>query len=177
MKKTTVRIGFNGFVKLALLAVVFGAPGFALAAPPACLSENGSVLAVNNSQVLQWKTSTANQFLARAHVTGIVQKVYPNETGHNHFSIALDSGPGDTLEVIYNIEFGALPNMAPGMQVEACGDYITSDQVGGGYQPSPDGAIIHWIHATNSAKHEAGYVAINGVTYGQSSGNGNSSND
>ena len=174
MKNTSARNGFIGFVNLAALFFVFG--NFAHATPvPVCLDKTGVVLPADDDQVIQLKATTANLYLERAHVTGIIEALYPNQNGHAHFSLRIGTGPKDTLEIIYNVEFGALPTLATGMQVEACGDFINQFAVGGGYQPSPDGAILHWIHQSNSRNHQSGYVAINGVTYGLLSQNSGSS--
>jgi hypothetical protein len=173
MKNTTVRVGITGFVKLAALVLLFGNPMQALAAAPACLQLNGTVIPVDNDKVLLWKTSTPNQYLARAHITGIVQKAYANQSGHNHFSIKIGDAATDTIEVIYNISFGALPHIVAGMQVETCGDFINSFAPAGSYPTSPDKAIIHWIHKSDSNNHASGFLTINGVNYGLGNGHGN----
>lgn len=33
--------------------------------------------------------------------------------------------------------------------------------------PSPDGAILHWVHRSPSARHDSGFVVIDGVVCGQ----------
>ena len=132
---------------------------------PECLSK-GTVLPVNDSQVINWKTTTPNQYLARAHVQGTIGQIYPNENGHQHFEVILGNQPNDTIEMIYNISFGSIPVLKAGMSVEACGDYITSDAPAGPYPRSPDNAIMHWVHMSNSSKHDSGFVAVNGVVYG-----------
>jgi len=138
-----------------------------------CPDNNGNNIPINNSQVLQWKTSTHNQFLARAHVKGVVMDVYPDHSGHNHFAIDLDSNPNDGLEVVYNISFGDIPGVNVGDMVEACGDYITSDEATSQYPASPMGAIIHWIHRNPSGQgHPSGFLIINGQLYGQGNGEG-----
>ena len=167
MKKTKVLVRFIGFVNLAVFAALFGLNANAFTVPPTCLSNNGTVIPVVNEQVLLWKKSTPNQTLQRAHVSGLITKIYPNQNGHTHFSIKLGTGPNDTLEVIYNTSFGRLAHVAVGMQVEACGDFINSFAPGNGYPASPDGAIIHWIHRSNSGNHQSGYLDINGILYGQ----------
>jgi hypothetical protein len=129
--------------------------------------DHGRPLPVNNAQVLQWKTSTPNQFLARGHVIGRIEQIYTDQSGHNHFSIQIGPNSNQMLEVIYNVEFGALPNLAIGMQVEACGDYITSNAQAGPYPPSPAGAIIHWVHYNPSGHgHDSGFLVIDGSLYG-----------
>ena len=146
------------------------APGWAGRAIPACM-DHGQAIGVNDEQVAQWKTSTKNQFLARAHVTGTIHQVFADHSGHNHFEIQMDTIGGATLEIIYNKSFGALPSLRAGMKVEACGDYITSIAQSGAYPPSPDGAILHWVHNTShgghtGSGHDAGYVAVDGQVYG-----------
>lgn len=136
---------------------------------PDCLSGDGSLLAVDDNAAIALKTTSANGSTSRAHVQGPITKIYPNETGHNHFEISLGDASGDTLEVVYDFAFGTLPTLELGMTVEACGDFINSYAPEKGYQASPDGALIHWIHRTNSS-HPAGFTIVNGVLYGQGSG-------
>ncbi len=139
---------------------------------PACIAV-GRNLGVNNSQVSGWKRTTKNQFLARAHVHGRLTKVYPVKNGHDHFEIEFDGATRDVLEVVYSLDFGNLPKLALGMEVEACGDYITSNAATNQYPPSPDGAIIHWIHRNPSGKgHDSGYLVLDGRLFGQGSGQG-----
>jgi len=172
MKKTKVLARFIGFVNVAVLGMLFSLPAHAYTTPPACLDDNGSVIAVIDDQVVQWKTSEPNGQLLRAHISGPIVKLYPNQSGHAHFSVKIGTGPKDTLEVIYNLSFGAIAHVAVGMQVEACGDFINSYAPENGYQASPDGAIIHWIHKSDSQSHKGGFLEINGVLYGQGNGHG-----
>ena len=139
---------------------------------PECLDVKGAI-PVDNAQVLKWKTSTPNQFLARAHVSGTVEKIYPDKNGHNHFQIQIGPDARDTIEVVYNVSFGKLPKFGPGANIEACGDYITSDAATAEYPPSPDGAIMHWVHRNPKGHgHASGFVAIDGTVYGQGNGQG-----
>jgi hypothetical protein len=134
---------------------------------PECENNDGQPIAINNSQVLTWEKTTANQFLARANVEGDVVAIYPNQTGHNHFAIQIGSDPSQTLEVIYDIGFGQLPQIQKGMHIQACGDYITSDEATSQYPVSPCGAIIHWVHMAPKPTHKNGFLMINGQVYGQ----------
>ena len=141
------------------------------ASAPDCLDNSGKNITINNAQVIEWKTSTPYQFLARGHVEGIVRDIYPDHTGHHHFAIDLDSNPNDSIEVIYNVGFGELPAIKIGMKVEACGDYITSNAPTGQYQASPNGAIIHWVHRNPKPQgHKSGFLVIDGALYGQGNG-------
>jgi hypothetical protein len=128
-----------------------------------CL-DHGTPLEIINAQVLQWKISTANAFLARARIEGTIDQVFPDHSGHRHFSLKIGPELNDHIEVIYNLSFGSLPVPSLGDTVEACGDYITSIAQTGGYPPSPDGGIIHWVHRSPSG-HEPGYVILNGDRY------------
>lgn len=139
-------------------------PAFAAPVDETCM-DHGHALNVMNEQVIQWKNSTANAFLARARVSGTVDKVFPDHSGHRHFSMKIGPNVNDHIEVIYNISFGNMPIPNLGTTVEACGDYITSIAQTGSFPPSPDGAIIHWVHRANNGNHDSGYVILNGIKY------------
>ena len=126
--------------------------------------DHGKSLDVINQQVITWKSSTSNAFLARARIQGTVDQVFPDHSGHRHFSLKIGPNPTDHIEVIYNLSFGKLPVPTIGMTGEACGDYITSIAQTGSYPPSPDGGIIHWVHRSPRG-HEPGYVILNGIKY------------
>jgi len=133
---------------------------------PDCIARN-QPLPVNNEQVLHWKQNSRDGFKDRGHIHGTLTSVYKDKSGHRHFQVTIGDESNETIEVIYNQEFGAIPKeaMQIGAEVESCGDYITSNKRGK-YQPSPDGAIIHWVHESTSPKHDSGYVMINGVLFG-----------
>lgn len=156
--------------RLRTLGILFGL-AFAFSASagdltPPCLA-SGKNLPVINEQVHLWKTSTSNQYVARAHIHGVLSEIYPEKNGHAHFQIEFDGGVRDTLEVVYSLDFGKLPSLAVGMEIEACGDYITSNAPTTQYPPSPDGAIIHWIHKNPRGRgHESGYLTVDGRVYG-----------
>ena len=157
----------NGFRAFGLsLSLLFSISAFATDALPPCMVGNKQLL-INNAQVSRWKTTTKNQYVGRGHVRGRLSKIYPMKNNHAHFQIEFDGGVDDTLEVVYSLDFGKLPRLAIGMEIEACGDYITSIARTPEYPASPDGAIIHWIHASDNPKrHPHGYVAIDGRVFG-----------
>lgn len=137
------------------------------AAGAECLA-GGQTLNINNQVIIQWKSTTRNQYRNRAHIQGVLIKNYPDKTGHDHFEVQIGSNPTDTVEVIYNEEFGTIPEVKAGARFEACGDYITSNATSGGYPASPDGAIVHWVHQSpDPGRHDSGFLMINGVLYGQ----------
>lgn len=133
---------------------------------PDCIARNQQ-LPVNNEQVIHWKQSTRDGYKDRGHIHGTLTSVYKDKSGHRHFQVTIGDGSGETIEIIYNQEFGAIPKEALqiGAEVESCGDYITSNKRGK-YQPSPDGAIIHWVHKSTNTRHDSGYVMINGEVFG-----------
>ena len=136
---------------------------------PSCLS-GGQELLVNNTSVIQWKNNTQNQYRNRAHIQGTLVKVFPDHSGHHHYEIQIGKNQTDLIEVIYNEQFGPVPSLSLGAQMEACGDYITSNAPAGHFPASPDGAIIHWVHRSpNPNSHDSGFIIANGIVYGQSS--------
>ena len=130
-----------------------------------CMGLQGP-LAVNNAEVEKWEQTSKNQFHARGHIQGAITEVFHDQTGHKHFSVALSASNKSVVEVIYNQSFGELPSLSAGMEVEACGDYITD-------RSSPERGILHWVHRSDTESHPSGFVAINGTLYGQESGTGN----
>ena len=110
----------------------------AFADDPACMSKS-QALSVNNDQVLSWKadSSIASGWLSRANVEGTVLGNFPDHSGHNHFLIQIGPTEQDTLEVVYNQEFGALPEIHSGMKAHACGDFIN--------RPSKTALILHLL--------------------------------
>jgi hypothetical protein len=163
-----------GFAGLFLSLNVFSASSFADPNLDCLNSSNQVMTNYNNAQVAQWKTSLPRQALNRAYVEGTIDKLFPNQTGHTHFSLKIDANTADDLEIIYNDEFGTLPHLAIGTNMVVCGDFINTGYGGGG--GSPDGAIVHWTHYNpdtrpSDAGHANGYILINRVPYGFSAPN------
>jgi hypothetical protein len=162
---------FRSIILSAVVGIVVWSSAGAAPALPDCFGTNRQQLPILNHQVIQWRESTRDQFQTRALVQGVITDIYPEKTGHAHFAINLDSEPSGDIEIIYNQEFGALPSLKRGMQVVACGDYITAGPRS--RLPSPMGAIIHWVHYNpgnrDGGAHPHGYVMVNGMVYGFSS--------
>jgi hypothetical protein len=139
-------------------------------ADPPCLYNN-QALSFNNTQVLYWKTATPNGWLGRAYIEGVSLGVFADQTGHAHFLVQIGQTAQQDIEIVYNLQFGALPQIQPGMQVRACGDFINSNAVFNGYPASPAGAIIHWVHENPSQQgHPNGFLIIDNVLYGDAPG-------
>ncbi|MBS1959980.1 MAG: hypothetical protein JST80_10940 [Bdellovibrionales bacterium] len=182
--------GFFGFVVVVSLGVVPAAQAYNLAEifnapfvgqlqfntfdPPAnvlpipCLNDAGKQITnFMNNTVLDWKETSKDQFKTRALVQGPISTFFNDHTGHAHFGINLNSDGISDLEVIYNEEFGALPdNLTIGQSVTACGDFIVARKI----RPSPLGALIHWVHYNpgdrDGGRHPHGYLVISGRAYG-----------
>ena len=135
---------------------------------PTCLGVHDEKLDLNPADVMEWKHSSKNQYHNRGHLKGNITKLYDSKNGHRHFEITFnDDRTQDTIEIIYNEDFGQLPQLELGESVEACGDYITSTAPSGPYPASPNGAILHWVHNNPSGKgHPPGYLVISNVLYG-----------
>ncbi|MDG0816212.1 DUF3465 domain-containing protein [Bdellovibrio svalbardensis] len=131
---------------------------------PACKNKN-TVISYNNEQVLGWKFSEKSKFLSRAFIKGSIVGIIENRQGHIHFEVDFDKDlttNNDRVEVIYNVEFGELPDFRVGDELIACGDFIVDSW-------SPLGAVVHWLHSNpnaNKNKHEDGFLVINGQVTG-----------
>lgn len=151
------------------LFAAFSIAPMAFADVPQCWSNSlNEALSVDNQQVITWKSTTPNEFLSRAFVQGTVNRITMIRPTHIQFELQIGSQQGDTVEIVYDRAFGELPQITPGMQVVACGDYITIKKLSGPGS-SPDGAIIHWVHynpGNQDATHESGFLVIEGVLYG-----------
>lgn len=142
-----------------------------------CPDAHGGILQNNNDQVLNWKYSTRNAFLARGHVNGTIVAILPSAPSHIRFVIRIGKHysprnlcASDAVEVIYNRQFGDVDpkDLYLGAQVEACGDYITANAPNGRYKASPACALVHWVHINpKRGPHVAGYLSVNGITYGR----------
>jgi len=159
--------------RVILFLALVAQTGWAVDSIPHCYFR-GRELGLDNERVIQLKHSTRNQFKTQGHVMGKITEVYPDRSGHKHFAIELgktqDSASEEGIEVVYNEVFGALPSLKPGMQVEDCGEYITSNAPTAVYPASPKGAIIHWVHINPNQggdAHPSGYLMIDGKLCGQ----------
>lgn len=153
--------------QLCIIALIFSNAAQAIFADAPGCEANGQEIAINNLQVLNWKKNTANKFEDRAHVSGRITDFYPDKNSHDHFQVQIGQSPDDTIELIYNQNFGELPDdLFEGMMIQACGDYITAKAQSGPYPPSPDGAILHWIHYSPRSSHEHGFLVIEGKVFG-----------
>jgi hypothetical protein len=158
-------------VKKSLAFVVFSLMArvcFAADMAPPCVF-NDEELPVDNQSVIELENNSDNGYKTQVHVTGIISKFYGRQNGHVHFAIQFDDqaeGGEDGIEIVHSTAFGKLPYLNEGMPVEVCGEYITSNEYDGRYEPSPMGAIIHWTHASTN-EHPSGFLMIDQQVYGQ----------
>ncbi|MCO5141825.1 MAG: hypothetical protein M9962_01900 [Oligoflexia bacterium] len=160
------------YIYTLFFTILFGFQS-AVAALPECKDQNRKPMRENNRQVLDWKRSSKNQFKSRALIVGELKSTILNRGSHLHLQVDLFKDIGDEtdtidhIEIVYNKSFGNITNLQPGAEVVACGDYITAREKAGNYPPSPMGAIVHWVHASNNPqKHSSGYLLIDGELYG-----------
>jgi hypothetical protein len=157
-------------IKIFLILITFfniSSLSFAQDQIPNCLTNSGELLNINNDQVLKWKETSQDQFHSRGHIFGSLVNIFPDATGHHHMSVLIGPNNQDTIEVIYNEDFGPMPALKIGDKIEACGDYITSRGTVGSYPASPDGAIVHWVHRSPNPNHMSGFVVVDGTLCGQ----------
>ena len=141
--------------------VLIGSAQAKVAEIPLCAAKNGGALSIDNNRVLELKRTTPNQFLERARVEGRITRIFDGNPEHQHFEIQIGSQAGEVIELVFNQDFGR-PVVKVGDEVEACGDYITSNAPTDRYQASPSGAIVHWLHENSrGGGHPDGYIVVN----------------
>ena len=161
------------FFNLRLLGITFGLVAIlnaAWAAPVPC-RDGSRDLSIDNGKVLDMKRAAPQGVAIRAFVSGRVTRNFAERknghgTVHDHFEIQIGNSADDVLEVVYSEDFGEMPAPKVGAFVEACGDFINASAKNRGYDPSPSGAIIHWVHQSNSSRHDSGFVMIGDDLYG-----------
>lgn len=157
----------SGFLFVQLTNTASAASGY-----PSCVDFDRRPLEVNNGEVLQWKEKTPNQYKDRALIVGSLVSVILDRKSHLHLEMDLTPEEGsddrdDHIEIVYNKEFGRVDRLEKGLEIVACGDYITSTEQSGPFKPSPLGAIVHWVHASNNTqKHAHGFLMIDGKLFG-----------
>lgn len=168
--KLGVRMKKCGVIGGLVLSFVLIAASASAANYPSCFRKTNQ-MQLNNQEVIEWKTTTKNQYHDRGYVVGKVVQALVDRDTHLHLEINLDPSSNDRakhIEIVYNKEFGPIPAFHQGSEAVVCGDYITSNQATNQYPASPVGAIIHWIHMSPTpARHENGYMMLDGVETGQ----------
>ena len=155
---------------LALTLLASLNPAFASAADPTCIGV-GAAIPIDNARALELKNSNSGAAI-RANVAGKIDRIFNVQcnskgTCHDHFEIKLGPKDKDVLEVVYSNDFGDLPKLQVGDDVQACGDFINTSAPPKAGPASPSGAIIHWVHKSTCMDHETGFVSVNGTLFGQ----------
>jgi hypothetical protein len=141
---------------------------FTFAQVPDCLNIAAQKLPIDNAGAINLKKTTKNGYHGRAHIAGNLTKIYSDATNHKHMQVTIGTDPGDTIEVIYNEDFGPVPALRLGETIEACGDYITSNAPSGHMPASRDGAVVHWVHKSPNPNHPSGFIVVDGTLCGWS---------
>ncbi len=79
----------------------------------------------------------------------------PDDKGEKHEKFLLQLSNGTTILVAHNV------SRAPSVPLEA-GDIVT---VHGEYIWNEKGGVIHWTHASDTPRHEGGYIDFKGQRY------------
>lgn len=135
----------------------------AAAGVPTCLDKKNK-LSIDNHMAINLRDFREHGFKTRALIDGLLMITMENRQGHTHLEIDLDQDfqtADDRLEVIFNNNYGELPELKAGDHIIACGDFIVDAN-------SPHKAVIHWLHKSpNIKKHDDGYLSINGIVFGK----------
>lgn len=129
---------------------------------PDCMAGKQEIR-INNEQVLNLKKTARNGVEYRAFVAGRLVQSPWIKNKHVRFIMSIGPDKKDLLEVIYNLKFGAMPQISPTAEIKVCGDFINSNQRHNGYDASPAGAVIHWVHfnpGTREMQHEHGFIMV-----------------
>lgn len=150
-------------MKIIFLILAAFTLGNTYASIPSCMNKKVR-LDIDNHQVINLRDFMEQGFKTRALVEGSLVVMMENRQGHTHLEIDLDQNLAtfdDRLEVIYNNNYGDLPNVQEGDKIIACGDFIVDKH-------SPHKAVIHWLHKSpNPKSHDHGFLAINGIIFGK----------
>ena len=92
------------------------------------------------------------------HANGRVIKLLPDDDdGIRHQKFLIRLPDGSTLLVVHNVDLAPrLDDLAPGDEVEVCGEFVENDR----------GGLVHWTHhAPPRSKHSAGWIRHLGKIY------------
>ncbi|CAN5273443.1 hypothetical protein BH11CYA1_BH11CYA1_09680 [soil metagenome] len=79
----------------------------------------------------------------------------PDEKGEKHEKFLLQLSNGSTILVAHNVSRAASVPISAGDIVTVHGEYIWNAK----------GGVIHWTHASDTPRHESGYIDFNGQRY------------
>lgn len=120
-------------------------------------------LQIDNNKAINIKLFQGHGFKTRAYLKGIAIQEIKKSQGHTHIEVDLNLSSEDNddqIELIFNNQYGVLPEIKGGEEIVMCGDYIVDHY-------SKNKAIIHWVHKSpNQKKHNHGFIIINNVVYG-----------
>jgi hypothetical protein len=163
MNKTSISL--KVFSLSTLLTLSISTSTIAYGNTRTCLDKKDP-MTFNENQILNFKEQMDDHFLARAFVRGIIVGKMENRAKHkNHLHLEVDLDGDiktieDRIEVIQNLEFGAIPDFEANTPIIACGDFKVD-------KFAPFGAIIHWTHRSPDIhRHEGGFLIINNTTLG-----------
>lgn len=151
------------FLKLNLLSLVLvlsGSYSFADITieknqqPPVVESHPGEVQ--GDSEIVQAVNSRQNQFYVEGAQL-VVTNILPDDTqGLPHQKWEARLSDGSIVMIVYNSDMGErIP-----VQIGA------TFSVGGQFIWTPQGGLVHWVHADPKHKRPDGYVMFDGVIYG-----------
>lgn len=142
------------FLKLNLLGLTLILSGSFANADQLSASNPGEIK--NDIQIVEVVSSRQNQF----YVEGadlVVTDILPDDvSGLPHQKWEARLSDGSIVMIVYN------SNMGERIPVEIGKTF----SVGGQFIWTPQGGLVHWVHADPKHKRPDGYVMIDGVIYG-----------
>jgi hypothetical protein len=109
---------------------------------------------INEAEVAAAQNNRASH-VAVTCTLPVKRMLRPDDKGEKHEKFLLQMSNGTTILVAHNV------SRAPSVPLEA-GDIVT---VHGEYIWNEKGGVIHWTHASDTPRHQGGYIDFKGRRY------------
>ncbi len=139
----------RGIAYLLVALAIWAAQRFDLQLPG-----RGSAATADEAAILEaFDQHTSN---LEVEVMGVVRRLLADDTaGSRHQRFIVELASGHTVLVAHNIDLAERVPLARGDQVE----------IGGEYEWSERGGVIHWTHHDPRGRHRGGYIRHGGSEY------------
>lgn len=117
-------------------------------------STNDTAASINEAEVAAAQNNRASHVQVTCTLP-VKRMLRPDDKGEKHEKFLLQLSNGTTILVAHNV------SRAPSVPLEA-GDIVT---VHGEYIWNEKGGVIHWTHASDTPRHQGGYIDFKGQRY------------
>lgn len=121
---------------------------------PISASSAETAASINEAEVAVAQNNRASH-VAVTCTLPVKRMLRPDDKGEKHEKFLLQMSNGTTILVAHNV------SRAPSVPLEA-GDIVT---VHGEYIWNEKGGVIHWTHASDTPRHQGGYIDFKGRRY------------